>query len=124
MYLAEGYRKRHCYDEVTMEVKDYRMGEQLGVLLVYELPDTIKMKETEAQSYVAVMDLVMQLQEELPKSIVYYGQECLEEKGEHFENRTWSFSSIYTFFRTTGKNILRQRRRLFINIKNNLLYNL
>ena len=37
MYLAEGYRKRHCYDEVTMEVKDYRMGEQLGVLLVYEL---------------------------------------------------------------------------------------
>ena len=31
MYLAEGYRKRHCYDEVTMEVKDYRMGEQLGV---------------------------------------------------------------------------------------------
>ena len=65
------------YDEVTMEVKDYRMGEQLGVLLVYELPDTIKMKETEAQSYVAVMDLVMQLQEELPKSIVYYGQERL-----------------------------------------------
>ena len=48
MYLAEGYRKRHCYDEVTMEVKDYRMGEQLGVLLVYELPDTIKMKETES----------------------------------------------------------------------------
>ena len=85
MYLAEGYRKRHCYDEVTMEVKDYRMGEQLGVLLVYELPDTIKMKETEAQSYVAVMDLVMQLQEELPKSIVYYGQERLEEKGEHFD---------------------------------------
>ena len=31
------------------------------------------------------MDLVMQLQEELPKSIVYYGQECLEEKGEHFD---------------------------------------
>lgn len=60
------------------------MGEQLGVLLVYELPDTIKMKETEAQSYVAVMDLVMQLQEELPKSIVYYGQECLEEKRRAF----------------------------------------
>ena len=68
-----------------MEVKDYRMGEQLGVLLVYELPDTIKMKETEAQSYVAVMDLVMKLQEELPKSIVYYGQECIEDKGENFD---------------------------------------
>ena len=89
------------------------MGEQLGVLLVYELPDTIKMKETEAQSYVAVMDLVMQLQEELPKSIVYYGQECLEEKGEHLH-----------IFQNDWKNILRQRRRLFINIKNNLLYNL
>lgn len=80
------------------------------------------MKETEAQSYVAVMDLVMQLQEELPKSIVYYGQECLEEKGEHFDEL--GVFLPFTHFSERLKNILRQRRRLFINIKNNLLYNL
>lgn len=85
MYLAQGYRKRHCYDDETMEVKGYRMGEQLGVLLVYKLPDTIKMQETEAQSYVAVMDLVMKLQETLPRSIVYYGQERIEDDGKSFD---------------------------------------
>ena len=105
-----------------MEVKDYRMGEQLGVLLVYELPDTIKMKETEAQSYVAVMDLVMQLQEELPKSIVYYGQERLEEKASILMNLEFFFH--LHIFQNDWKNILRQRRRLFINIKSNLSYNL
>ena len=98
MYLAEGYRKRHCYDEVTMEVKDYRMGEQLGVLLVYELPDTIKMKETEG-SLMSPLYLVMQLQEELPKSIVYYG--LLKKKASILMNLEFFFH--LHIFRTTEK---------------------
>ena len=49
MYLAYGYRKRHAYDEDTMEVEEYKMGEHIGVLLVYEIPDSVKEKETEAQ---------------------------------------------------------------------------
>lgn len=44
MYLAYGYRKRHAYDEATMEVEEYKMGEHIGVLLVYELPDSVKEK--------------------------------------------------------------------------------
>ena len=47
MYLAYGYRKRHAYDEDTMEVEEYKMGEHIGVLLVYELPDSVKEKETD-----------------------------------------------------------------------------
>lgn len=43
------------------------------------------MKETEAQSYVAVMDLDYAIAGRIAKTIVYYGQECLEEKGEHFD---------------------------------------
>ena len=52
MYLAYGYRKRHAYDEATMEVEEYKMGEHIGVLLVYELPDSVREKETEAQAFV------------------------------------------------------------------------
>ena len=43
MYLAYGFRKRHCYDRDTMEAQEIRMGEHIGVLLVYEMPDTVKM---------------------------------------------------------------------------------
>ena len=46
MYLAYGYRKRHAYDEATMEVEEYKMSEHIGVLLVYELPDSVREKET------------------------------------------------------------------------------
>lgn len=42
MYLAYGFRKRHCYDRDTMEAQEIRMGEHIGVLLVYEMPDTVK----------------------------------------------------------------------------------
>lgn len=45
MYLAYGYRKRHAYDEATMEVEEYKMGEHIGVLLVYELPDSVREKK-------------------------------------------------------------------------------
>ena len=44
MYLAHGYKKRHCYDSETMEIQEYKMGEHDGVLLIYELPDTVKEK--------------------------------------------------------------------------------
>lgn len=53
MYLAYGYRKRHSYDADTMDVMEYKMGEHIGLLLVYELPDTVKQQRTEAQAYAA-----------------------------------------------------------------------
>ena len=61
MYLAHGYKKRHCYDSETMETQEYKMGEHDGVLLIYELPDTVKEKKTEAEAYAAVWDIMMEL---------------------------------------------------------------
>ena len=85
MYLAHGYKKRHCYDSETMETQEYKMGEHDGVLLIYELPDTVKEKKTEAEAYAAVWDIMMELQKELPNSVVYYGQDFLQEEGKRFD---------------------------------------
>lgn len=85
MYLAHGYKKRHCYDSETMETQEYKMGEHDGVLLIYELPDTVKEKKTEAEAYAAVWDIMMELQKELPSSVVYYGQDFLQEEGKRFD---------------------------------------
>ena len=85
MYLAHGYKKRHCYDSETMETQEYKMGEHNGILLVYELPDTVKEKKTEAEAYAAVWDIMMELQKELPSSVVYYGQDFLQEEGKRFD---------------------------------------
>ena len=84
MYLAYGFRKRHCYDRDTMEAQEIRMGEHIGVLLVYEMPDTVKMQETEAQAYAIIWDILMDLQKSLPRSVVYYGQDSMENKGNRY----------------------------------------
>ena len=85
MYLAYGYRKRHDYDEATMEVEEYKMGEHIGVLLVYELPNSVKEKETEAQAYAAVWDIMMAIQKKLPRAFVYYGQDSVEDGGKRYD---------------------------------------
>ena len=85
MYLAHGYRKRHSYNPDTMEAQEYKMGEHNGVLMIYELPDTVKEKKTEAEAYAAVWDIMMELQKDLPRSVVYYGQDSLEEDGKRYD---------------------------------------
>ena len=44
MYLASGYCKYHGYDEGSMDVVEYHYNQHLGLLLIYELPDTVKQK--------------------------------------------------------------------------------
>lgn len=85
MYLASGYRKCHGYDADTMEVKEYHIDRHLGILLVYELPDTIKQKETETQAYTAVCGIMMKMQDLLPRAIVYYGQDSLQDNGRRYD---------------------------------------
>ena len=74
MYLAYGYRKRHAYDEDTMEVEEYKMGEHIGVLLVYELPDSVREKETEAQAYAAVWDIIWQFRRSFQELLCIMGR--------------------------------------------------
>ena len=42
------------YDEGSMDVVEYHYNQHLGLLLIYELPDTVKQKETEAEAYSTV----------------------------------------------------------------------
>lgn len=84
MYLANGYRKKHSYNPDTMQVESFKTDEYTGILLLYECPDTIQ-KETEAQAYAALWDLMMEFQEQLPHAIIYYGQDGLEEGGQRYD---------------------------------------
>ena len=104
MYLAHGYRKRHSYDLDTMEAQEYKMGEHNGVLLIYELPDTVKEKKTEAEAYAAVWDIMMKLQKDLPRSFVYYGQDSLEDEGQRFDE-LGVFLPIHRFSERLEKSI-------------------
>lgn len=112
MYLAHGYKKRHCYDSETMETQEYKMGEHDGVLLIYELPDTVKEKKTEAEAYAAVWDIMMELQKELPNSVVYYGQDFLQEEGKRFVK--WGFSFRWNTFLTDWKAYRKKRIKLYM----------
>ena len=109
MYLAYGYRKRHSYNADTMDVMEYKMGEHIGLLLVYELPDTVKQQRTEAQAYAAVWDIMMKLQKDLPRSFVYYGQDSLEDEGQRFDE-LGVFLPIHRFSDRLEKSIDRAEK--------------
>lgn len=55
------------------------------MLLIHELPDTVKKKETEAQAYAAVWDLMAKLEKNLPMAFVFYGQDTLMENNKTYD---------------------------------------
>lgn len=55
------------------------------ILLIRELPDTVKQQETEAQAYCAVWDLMTNLEKELPMAFVFYGQDTLTEHDKRYD---------------------------------------
>ena len=75
----------HGYDEGSMDVVEYHYNQHLGLLLIYELPDTVKQKVTEAEAYSTVWDIQMKLQHALPRSVVYYGQDTLKDGGTRYD---------------------------------------
>lgn len=56
-----------------------------SVMMSRELPDTIKLKETESEAYCAVWDLMIQLEKELPMAFVFYGQDSLVEQNNRYD---------------------------------------
>ena len=56
-----------------------------GILLIRELPDTVKLKETEAEAYAAVWDIMIALEKELPMAYVFYGQDTLVEHNKRYD---------------------------------------
>ena len=53
--------------------------------MIRELPDTVKLKETEAEAYSAVWDLMIQIEKELPMAYVFYGQDSLVENDKRYD---------------------------------------
>ena len=52
------------------------------------------MQETEAQAYAAIWDILMDLQKSLPRSVVYYGQDSMENKGNRYDALGGVFADV------------------------------
>lgn len=85
MFLAQAHRYSHSYDEKNMHVIHRILEKHTGILLIRELPDSVKKKETEAEIYAAVWTLMIRLEKELPMSFVFYGQDSLTENQQRFD---------------------------------------
>ena len=85
LYFAQAYRYSHEYQSDYMDVKQKILEKNMGVLLIRELPDTIKEKETEAEAYSAVWDLMIELEKNLPMAYVFYGQDSLMENNNRYD---------------------------------------
>ena len=85
MYLAKAYRYSHIYNNDQSVVEQQVLEKSTGILLIRELPDTVKMKETEAEAYSAVWELMLKLEKELPMAYIFYGQDSFIEHNERFD---------------------------------------
>ena len=85
IYLARAYRYSHDYAANDMKPEQKILEKSDGVLLIRELPDTVKQKETEAEAYSAVWDLMIALEKELPMSYIFYGQDSLVKDNSRYD---------------------------------------
>lgn len=85
LYLAKAYCYTHSYDPEISASTQIVLQEHTGILLIRELPDTVKQQETEAQAYCAVWDLMTDLEKELPMAFVFYGQDTLTEHDKRYD---------------------------------------
>ena len=85
IFFAEAYRYSHTYDEDGSAIEQQILDRSTGILLIRELPDTVKLKETEAEAYSAVWELMLELEKNLPMAYVFYGQDSLVEHNEQFD---------------------------------------
>ena len=85
IYFAKAYRYSHSYDPDSADTFQQILEEHSGVLLIRELPDTVKSKETEAEAYSALWDLMIQIEKDLPMAYVFYGQDSLIENDKRYD---------------------------------------
>lgn len=90
MFLAEAYRYSHTYGDDPSVVEQQVLERSTGILLIRELPDTVRMKETEAEAYSAVWDLMLELEKNLPMAYIFYGQDSFVEHNELYSTVTFS----------------------------------
>lgn len=85
IFLAKAYRYSHIYGDDPSIIEQQIIEENTGILLIRELPDTVKLKETEAEAYSAVWDLMLELEKNLPMAYIFYGQDSYIDNNKHFD---------------------------------------
>ena len=70
---------------LPMDMEQQILEKNTGVLIIRELPDTVKLKETEAEAYSAVWDLMIKLEKSLPMAYIFYGQDSLVEENTRYD---------------------------------------
>lgn len=61
-----------------MNIKEKRVDKRRGMLILYALPDTVKLGLSEAQTYNVIWNTFHKIQQTAPTAMVYYGQETAE----------------------------------------------
>ena len=84
LYLADGYDLMRVYTD-GMNIKEKRVDKRRGVLILYALPDTVKLGLSEAQTYDVIWNTFHKIQQTAPTAMVYYGQETGEKAGKSFD---------------------------------------
>ena len=84
LYLADGYDLMRVYTD-GMNIKEKRVDKRRGVLILYALPDTVKLGLSEAQTYNVIWNTFHKIQQTAPTAMVYYGQETGEKAGKSFD---------------------------------------
>lgn len=85
IYMAEAHRYSHTYGDDESDVEQEIIDKSTGVLIIRELPDTVKLNKTEAQAYSRVWDLMLELEKQLPMAYIFYGQDSYIEHNEHYD---------------------------------------
>lgn len=92
----------HDYGPNHMNIEQKILEITTGILLIRELPDTVKLKETEAEAYAAVWDIMIALEKELPMAYVFYGQDTLVEHNKRYDEIGIFFTEL-SFSETSGE---------------------
>ena len=70
--LAYGFREKHDYRNKN-EINTMKIGEHIGILLLFKLPKEVKEMIEDNEVYSIVWDFMMRLEEQLPRAFMYYG---------------------------------------------------
>ena len=70
--LAYGFRDKPDYHNKN-EINTMKIGEHIGILLLFKLPKRVKERIRDNEVYSIVWDFMMKLEEQLPRAFMYYG---------------------------------------------------
>lgn len=84
LYLADGFDIARYYTK-DMEIEEKLENRRRGVMMLYALPDTVKLGMTEAQAYAIIWDTFRMIQRVAPSAMVYYGQETGNKNQKKFD---------------------------------------